>query len=380
MKINYRQLSIIVFMSFIALKLLALPSLLYKQAGNVTWFVILILMIIDAVYAYFIISLMKKNQEKNIYEFMKNTIGVVLTKVLMFLLMLKFLLVVANLVKGLEFFVAENLYNKLDWIIFYLPLIALVSFLIYKGVRNIARVSEVFFFAIIIGCVYIGLKAVASVDLLAFLPMFKDGFAPLLNCAYTHLSWFGSSTFLFLLFGKVDFSNEKKSMLIKYMIYAILLVQFLTFIFLGLFDITAPIHNFCISDISQFYSGIQSTDEISWLVVSLWVVAQAVQIAIYSYCLMLTIMFTFKIKNKTFPIILVSGFILLLGYASEKTVNLEQIFFSDFASILTIISQYLIPIILFIGYMLRTNKEKRIEVSKTTKKTVVENEKIENHI
>ena len=77
MKINHRQLSIMVFMSFIALKLLALPSLLYKESGNMSWLVALVLMTIDAIYAYLIIELMKRSNEKNIYEFMKKTLGII---------------------------------------------------------------------------------------------------------------------------------------------------------------------------------------------------------------------------------------------------------------------------------------------------------------
>ena len=359
MKINYRQLSIMVFMSFIALKFLALPSLLYKSAGNMGWFVNLILMLIDTIYAFIIIGLMKKCNEKNIYEFLKHTVGVVLAKLFIFCLMLKFLLVILNLVKGLEFFVAENLYNKLDWVLFFLPLVAVVSFLIYKGIRNIGRVYEMFFVAIIIGCIYIGLKAVTSVDILSFLPMFKDGFVPILKTGYTHLSWYGSSTFLFMLFGSVDFNKGKKSCLIKYIVYALLLVNFLYFVFYGLFDITAPIHNFCLSDISQFYSGIQSTDEIAWLVVSLWIVAQTVQIAMYCYCLMLTIRYLFNIKSKIPPIIIIGVYIYLIGYISEKTINLESVLFTDFVSLLTIFTSYILPIILWISYIIKNKFKKK---------------------
>ena len=60
MKVNYRQVSIMTFMGFIALKLLALPSLLYEKSGNMGWFVTLVLMLIDGVYAVLIISLMQK--------------------------------------------------------------------------------------------------------------------------------------------------------------------------------------------------------------------------------------------------------------------------------------------------------------------------------
>ena len=145
------------------------------------------------------------------------------------------------------------------------------------------------------------------------------------------------------------------------MLLAILLVQFLYIIFFGLYGRTSPIHNFALSDISQFYSGIASTDEISWLVVSLWIVAQAVQIAMYGYCLMLSIMFTFNIKNKIIPIVIIDILMFLLGYFSEKTVNLENFFFTDFASILTIITQYIIPLILWLGYIVHDRHKKVVK-------------------
>ena len=367
MKINHRQLSIMVFMSFIALKFLALPSLLYKESGNMSWLVALILMLIDAIYAYLIIELMKRSNEKNIYEFMKKTLGIALTKICMFLLMLKFALVVANIIKGLEFFVVENLYNKFDWALFIFPLLAVVGFLMYKGIRNIGRVYEMFFVAIIVGCIYIGIKAINGVDWLSLLPFFKDGAMPLVKSGYMHLSWFGSSSFLIMFFGKVDFKSEKKSRLIKYMLLAILLVQFLYIIFFGLYGRTSPIHNFALSDISQFYSGISSTDEISWLVVSLWIVAQAVQIAMYAYCLMLTIMFTFNIKNKIIPIVIIDILMFLLGYLSEKTINLENIFFTNFASIITIATQYVLPIILWLGYFVYKKSKRAVKDEKIKK-------------
>lgn len=364
MKINYRQLSIMVFMSFIALKFLALPSLLYKESGNMSWLVALVIMLVDGIYAFAIIELMKRNEEKNIYEFMKNTLGIVLTKIFMFLLMLKFALIVANIIKGLEFFVVENLYNKYDWALFIFPLLAVVGFLIYKGIRNIGRTYEMFFVAIIVGCLYVCLKVINNVDWLSFLPMFKNGVKPLLKSGYMHLSWFGSSSFLLMLFGKVDFKDEKRAKLVGYILMAILLVQLLFVVFYGLFGKTSPIHNFALSDISQFYSGLSSTDEISWLVVSLWVVAQIVQIAMYAYCLMQAMMFTFNIHNKIIPIIIIDVLMFLLGYISEKTVNLENFFFTNFASIITIISQYIIPIILFVGYLIHAGKHKGVKNEK----------------
>lgn len=358
MKINYRQLSIITFMSFIALKFLALPSLLYIESKNMSMFVSLILMIIDGLYAFVILDLMKKSGEKNIYEFMKNCLGTVATKIVIILLIIKYALVAGNISKGLEFFVVENLYTEFDWFVFVLPLMILAGFMVYKGIRNIARVSEMVCWAIVIGLIYIALKALSGIDILSYLPFFKDGFKPLVDSAWIHLSWFGSATFMFMLFGFVDFREEKKSKMIKYIIFAILIVELLYFVFYGLFEVTSPTHNYCISDISQFSSTYSAIDELSWLVVSMWIVAQAVQLALYSYCLAQAIKFLFDIKNNTLPIIIVVLYIFAWSFIGENTIRMERIFFTPFASIVTFVAQYILPILLEIVYAIK-NKKKR---------------------
>ena len=86
MRVNYRQLAIMVFMSFIALKFLALPSLLYVKADKMSWLVALVLMIVDGIYVFLILDIMKRNQHTNLYEFMKETFGVVLSKLILALL------------------------------------------------------------------------------------------------------------------------------------------------------------------------------------------------------------------------------------------------------------------------------------------------------
>lgn len=369
MKISYRQLSIVVFMSFIALKLLSLPSFLYIESKNSAWLVALILMLVDALYTFIIISLMKKNNFKNINEFMENTLGKPLTKLILVLLLIKFALTIANISKGLEFFVIENFYNDFSWWLFVFPLIILCGFMIYKGIRNISRVFEMFVWAILIGCIYIAVKSIPGVDQYVYMPFLKDGLSPLLSSAYTYIMWFGSSTFLIMLFGKVDFKDEKKSKMIIYITLAIVLIQFMFFVFYGLFDVTSPTHTFAVSDISQFSSGRSSIDELSWLVVSLWVVAQALQIALYGYCLMLTIMYLFNIKNRVIPVLIIDIYLIFWSYLGANTINLEQIFFTDFVSITCIITQYLVPLLLWLGYAVNHYKEKKkgINYAKTKK-------------
>ena len=57
----------------------------------------------------------------------------------------------------------------------------------------------------------------------------------------------------------------------------------------------------------------------------------------------------------------------LLGYLSEKTVNLENVFFTHVASTITIVTQYIIPLILWLGYFVYRKSKKAVNNEKFKK-------------
>lgn len=355
-KISYRQTCILVLLCQIALKFLALPSLMYLESGSESIFVVFVLMVVDGLYALYLLKLAELSGQKNVYEFMSLCLGRVITKILLILLMLKYALVVANLSKGLEFFVVDNLYNELAWYYYVLPIMAVVGFMVYCGIRNIARVGEMVCWIIILGIIYITIKSFGSADAESFLPLFKDGVYPLFKSAYIHSSWFGSSTFLLMLFGKIDFSRKKQGKMIVYILISIFLVQFVYFVFYGLFQVTSPTHNFCLSDISQFSSLQSPIDELSWLIVALWIVAQAVQIAIYTYCLVQSVKYIFNLKGDVVPTLISMVYILLLSWIGHYTIGIERIFVTNSSAILAIVAQYIVPLIIGLGALINRKK------------------------
>ncbi len=351
-------MSVLIFLSFVAQKFFALPGVMYIDAENMSWLVTLVLVMIDGIYTLWIVSLMKKNQSKNFLEFLIDIMGPVFARIVLIILLVKYALLAGHIVKGLDLFVVENLYDKLDWNIYILPLMALVGFMIYKGIRNIGRVGELIIWPIVIGCIYIGFKGLSGVEWLEFLPFFKEGVTPLIKCSYNYISWFGSSVFLFVLFGYVDFSAEKKSQLIKYIFIALFLILLLHIVFYGLFGKVSPRHGYCISDVGQFSAEKSSIDELSWLVVSLWIVAQAVQLALYSFCMSKSIQLIFNAKKSIWADLTVVGFLFVWTLVGERIVKMEKIYFSHFSAILTISTQYVLPIILWIGYIVHTRKRR----------------------
>lgn len=368
MKINYHQLSILVFMSFIGLKFLALPGWMYVESGNMSWLVALVLMIVDGLFALLILDLLKKSGNKNIYEFMKEILGTVVAKIILLLFVAKLLIVIAILGKSLEFFIIENLYEDINWFAVGVPVMLLSGYMIYKGIRNIARVMEMFWVIVICACLYIAFKSFSGVDPLVYLPMFKDGAKPLFESAFVHINWFGSSVFMFMLFGSVSLEKNKKTNIAWFILGAILLVQLLMFVFYGLFDETSPLHQFCLSDISQFTMDRSSVAELSWLVVSIWIVAQLTIFAMYGYSCVRAIMLLFNIKNPAFGILFIYSYVLFWGIITQIQLKPERFLYMPYASVITITCQYVVPILLSVAYFFHEKqKNKKDNKSKSNK-------------
>ncbi len=358
MKINYRQLSILVFLSFITTKMSALPGFLYLDAGNMGWLIALIYMFNDGVFALLIVNLMRKSGNKNILEFLNYTLGPVLARIVLLIFMLKFLIDIAIIGNGMEFFVTENLYENYVWFKFGIPLILISGFMVYKGVRNIGRVAEFFWLLILFVCLYIALKTIANVNVLEFLPMFKDGLTPLVQNSWKHVNWFGSSTFLFILFGCVDFKEKKKVKLTLFILLAIGLVMLVYFVFYGLYGKVGSLHQFAISDIAQYNNNNSSIGEINWLIVSVWIVAQIIQFSLYGYCFVKSFMYLFNIKKTYWGVLALSAYIIFWGVYNEIVLDAEFILFTFASSVISMLASYVLPNFIIIGYLVRKRKEK----------------------
>lgn len=367
MKVNYRQISILIFLSFISLKLLALPSLMYAESGTTGLIGTIVLMMIDFIYAIMLVDILKKCKYKSLVELLDNLFGKVISRLILICFALRFAVNLALLTNGLEFFIIENLYTNLNWLVYILPMLAIVGFMMYKGIRNIGRVSELEYVIIVTGCIYITLKSISAVTPYFILPFFENGIRPVLNAGYSHICWFGSATFIIVLVGKVDFQQEKKKKLEFMLFFSIILVSFMHFVFYCLFDKTSALHGFAISAIGQYNTNATLTGELAWLVMSLWIITQIVQIALYGYCIVECLTMVFGGKAKYAWVMFVNLFLLVWCYLNEKTIHLENVFFSNYLIIPVFIVQYILPIIIFVFELIRRHK-------------VVKNEKVKAHI
>lgn len=343
----------------VAFKVLSLPSLMYQTCKNDGYLSVLIMMIVDAILLWCSLKVIKQAKDQNIYDFIKARTGGFVAKILVIALTLVPLMHLGIKTKGLEWFLVKNLYTDFEWFQFALPIALITCYMIYKGVRNIGRVCEIFIWIIVVGVVIIIIKGFGAVDLTFFLPILNNGIKPIFKAIYNYLAWFGIGGELLLFAGGVDFRDEKKSKVLLYSSIAIILVQLVLWSFYGAYGIMASTHNFAISDISQISNAHIALDELSWLIVSVWAIAQVLHVAIYGYLFCRGLQLIFNIKNDVVATLILFVGIILWIFWGEHTIALEKFFLHKLIVWIVIIGQYVVPLIIFaLSFIKKKNNTK----------------------
>lgn len=328
MKINTRQLSVIIFYVITSLKLLALPSLIYLISENDSWLVFILMVLIDIGLTSIIISFLHQSEQLNFFEFLKQRFGIVFAKVFCFAFLLVFLLDLLDATTGVQRLLINNFYIELKWYVYLIPQLCILAYITYKGLRNIGRLCELFFLVIIFGIAFIVLKSLTDFDPTFFMPFLSKGVSPVFKALFKHISWFGTPVSLLFMMGEIDFKDHKKSRYIKYFLVAGLFVVITTSAFYGVFKSNAGLHSFAISDLGEISNSSTALDELSWLIVSLWVIAQTLQLAIVFYASIFAFRYLFNIKNSWWPIFVLILIIVAYHFANNNSVDIAKYFYS----------------------------------------------------
>lgn len=358
-KINFRQVSIMIFYLLVSLKFLALPSLIYNGAQADSWLVFVFMALIDIGLIWVSIYLIRSANEKNLYEFLKNRIGVVVTKIFLILFFLVFILDILDGITGIYRLLVEDFYTDIKWYNYIIPLLSLISFMVYKGLRNIGRVCEVFVWIVTFALIFVILKSLTEFEFFFFLPSLTKGLTPVIKTISKHISWFGSPLAIMFFMGDIDKSTYKKSLIWKYMLIAILEIFVLITVFYGVFKETAGMHSFAMSDLSQVASESTAIDEISWFTVIIWVLAQILSLTITFYASVSCLRYIFNIGNSWLPILIINILIVIYMNIDALTVSLEKYFFTPPVLILEWITKIGVVAVIFISSLLYKKRKRR---------------------
>lgn len=309
--LNTHQFNKIVLINMFALKLIGFSGFMYSKVQNDIWIIVLSLMSIDLLFLFLLLKAKSKTKLPFI-ECLNKTIGKILTKFILFICILFFLFKLLFILSETYFFLNYILYDELNQYLLIACFVIIWTYLSYGGLTNIGRTIEVFFFPVIIGLILALGVGFFQADFLNVFPILKNGILPVFETAFEYSFWFGDYIFVLFIIDKSTYNRKNIKSTLIYVTIGILIVTFIVLTFVGLFDLTGHRHYSALSEIAQVPPEFAGFNRIDWIIVLFFTIAQFFQTTIYFYCIYFINYKLFKIRHKTYNLIIVNLLILIL--------------------------------------------------------------------
>ena len=177
-KIKYSQMALLLCVIIPAEKVLGLPVSSFKCGGRDFWVALAINFILDFVCLIpILIGLQNNKNNVPVREIMNNAIGKIPTKIIFALLGLTFVakfLVVFSDTLSLFF---NTFVFKSNWVAFAAVALIAGGFLLIRGFKTIARLSEIYFIPVVVCLIAIIALSIKDCDINNLRPFADEGFA-----------------------------------------------------------------------------------------------------------------------------------------------------------------------------------------------------------
>ncbi|MBQ8844605.1 MAG: GerAB/ArcD/ProY family transporter [Clostridia bacterium] len=266
--ISIRQAGIMLFFLSFSNKILLLPSMLYNYAKTDSFFIYLILFLLDIFLLFVFVFLKKRYINKSFFDIFSKKFGIFIAKTIYFLFLIYFLTKIVLLFNVSFFYFRDQIYKSISPYIYLICIIPVLNHAMLIGLRPVGRSME-FFYNIILFAVVLCV-GISFVNLNNFEGFFITKISDFSLGLFKHLFCFGDYVCMFFIMDKIQFKKNKEKIYFIYSAIGILSVLAIVLMFYLIYGSTAFLHVNAISDIINFsnnYGEIGRLDIISMLLV-----------------------------------------------------------------------------------------------------------------
>lgn len=349
--VRITQLALMLLLILEGGKFINLPSYVARENGRDGWLTFILLFALDAAVLVSLLLSIKNNPDRlSVETIFKHSLGVVTTKLLLALYFAFFLLRILDLCIAASELFSATLTLQTNWLGFILPVLCYVIFSAKKGIKTVARVSDILGLYIILASVAMTVLSLAQVDFTELAPVLEEGFGNILFSLPRLCFWFADS--LFIMFLMKDISPEKK--LLKAPITAFLIgsiiITMLYVVFYCIFGGLAQHHHGAIAKVAQFNSALIFKGRLDWLTLIFWTLSVFIKLALMTYCCLTSFDALFGLKPKNSPslpaIILFSAILIVVPVLTPLSSFARNLFSSPLAYVPLIIIEYVVPFLM----------------------------------
>ncbi len=303
--ITGRQAIILVAIVMCATKFFILPSNLLSTGGQDVIYVMILFFVVEFLLFLVLVQISMMHPDKTFYELLAGSVGTIVAKAVYILFFVFFMLKLCiNIIETYSFFLG-TLYDDLSPILYLLPILFLVFYMAYIGLRSIGRSAELLWIFVFFGLLMTIIVAIPNADFGYMLPIFPQGTSDALSALSNNALWFGDYLVYLFFFGKIKFEKGyfKKMAIVSGVVLA--LIVFFMMLFHCIFPYIASMVHYGVSDITHITVHITNIGQLDWLNVTMWTFATLIQTVIFAYCAEECLSSIFNIKSKAVSCLIV---------------------------------------------------------------------------
>lgn len=354
--ISAHQTGAIAGIILFALKMTALPSLIYKYNGTGSIIAFVFVIILNTLFLWLVVWIKLKYPMVSLYDIFKSKLGIFVTKLLYLIFFvfffLKLLLMISD---GYTFIkdVADDEFTIFKMFLCFLPIIATLA---YSGIRNIGRTSEFFLPFIIVTLVFAVAFSVIPMDSWSIGCLTIKGASGFFSSLFKLSFWTGDLFALVIFLDKIEIKKGKaKEVFFPFLIMAIILV-ILYILYYSLYQETSQYHVNLLYDVVQYAIGTSKGWHMDFFAIVVFMINIYLQGAVLLYCANECLQ---KLINYKYNVISLSVIIVFLCIADFLYLNdyFKYITFAEevlcYFSAVTIV---LVPLLLLILAIVKKEK------------------------
>lgn len=336
-------------------KLFTLPSTIASVSFNDLWLSTLLNVLLDGT-SIFLMLILSKNTDKNIYEILEDLMGKIGAKIVCALYLICFF--IKSLIPIIEQkeYIDLTLYISSPSIIYFLPFFIVCFYLCTKKLRVLGRLSDVLFISTITGFIVLMALSIPHADFSNVLPVGVNGIKKILSGSFLSLTWFGDAVYFLFFIGNYNRTKKDgKKILLSYFISALSIVLFMI-VFYGIFSSISYRQKFSLTEISKYTTIINSTGRFDYFAILLLLVSNLISISLPLFFCSKLLNYIFSIKNRyVSPLIVTFLAFFTIVILTQHVFSTQKIIISVIGLIFLIFFNVL-PLIFLLVFKRRNNE------------------------
>lgn len=271
-RISTNQASLILCLFTIALKVSALPAIMFSFSGNDSYITCLIAIVFDFIGTAIIINIMEKHPNETFFSITKETMGNIIATIIQIVLLIYFIIRTILVLQELHDYFIATLFEELNPIYFLIILGLIMLYSTGKDFRTIGRLIELIFWPVAIAIAFTLVFPIKDLQIIKLLPIFEEGLFPIYKGLSRTTFAFGDYMILLIMMGKISFEKKSKKKILIYMSGALLFIFNFFVIFVGCFGDFALSQTLALSELPLHNTTPATIGKLEWLTISIWTI------------------------------------------------------------------------------------------------------------